>query len=592
MFLARGEAKSMHQPGKWWVGLLPIAALWVLANGVRTESVEVEVASRAQAVLAEAPDIASEMKAKALGRDVRLEGLEFADGDGTRMAQAVDRANGVRLVDWRLQRVLPARPFEFAATRVGDELRLTGSVPTPVIRGRIVTMAKENAGGKSVVDALAYATGAPNGFEAIVAFGLGEAAKLDGGSFGIVDTGYSISGAAVSFEVYDAAIAATKSLPAGLQLAHAEILPPEIKPYRWDASSDDKSVTLQGLAPSDAIRTEIAATATRLFSGRQVVNRMKLARGVPNGDFVRAATSALTELAKLADGETTMTDGELSIRGHGSAAVTNDVVNASVRASLPEPFKVGVVDIIAPYAFKIAKGGGRVVLTGFAPNDAARNDLASAAKTVFLGEPVENELANRSDAPAGLVNAVKALFPSFARLASGSLTSEDMVFNVEGLAIYEKAANEIKLELGRALARGFKLGVVSIGVAPPPPLLEVNECQPAFDGMLSKGRILFETGSANLSKESLALLDHLIELVRRCREASIEVAGHTDSQGTPELNLDLSQRRAEAVTSYIGESGVDTVRITSVGYGETKPVASNDTPEGRAQNRRIEFVVK
>ncbi len=52
----------MHQPGKWWVGLLPIAALWVLANGVRTESVEADVASRAQAVLAEAPDIAGEMK--------------------------------------------------------------------------------------------------------------------------------------------------------------------------------------------------------------------------------------------------------------------------------------------------------------------------------------------------------------------------------------------------------------------------------------------------------------------------------------------------------------------------------------------------
>ena len=179
-----------------------------------------------------------------------------------------------------------------------------------------------------------------------------------------------------------------------------------------------------------------------------------------------------------------------------------------------------------------------------------------------------------------------------ARLASGSLSADDTVFNVEGLAIYEKAANEIKLELGRALARGFKLGVVTIGVAPPPPVLEVNQCQPAFDGMLTKGRILFDTGSANLSKESLALLDHLIELVRRCREASIEVAGHTDSQGTPDLNLDLSQRRAEAVTSYISESGVDTARITSAGYGETKPLASNDTPEGRAQNRRIEFVVK
>jgi len=89
----------MHQPGKWWVGFLPIAALWVLANGVRTEPVEADVASRAQAVLAEAPDIASAMKATASGRDVQLEGLEFADGDGTRMGQAVDRANGVRLVD-------------------------------------------------------------------------------------------------------------------------------------------------------------------------------------------------------------------------------------------------------------------------------------------------------------------------------------------------------------------------------------------------------------------------------------------------------------------------------------------------------------
>jgi OmpA-OmpF porin, OOP family len=590
--LCLGEAKSMHQPGKWWVGLLPIAALWVLANGVRTESVEADVASRAQAVLAEAPDIASSMTAKASGRDVRLEGLEFADGDGNRMGQAVDRANGVRLVDWRLQRVLPARPFEFAATRVGDELRLTGSVPTPALRGRLVAMAKDTAGGKSVVDALAYATGAPNGFEAIVAYGLGEAAKLDGGSFGIVDTGYSISGAAASFEVFDSAIAGTRSLPDGLVLARANILPPEIKPYRWEASSDGKSVTLQGLAPSDAIRAEIAGTATKLFSGRDIVNRMRLARGAPNGDFARAATSALTELAKLADGETTITDAELSIRGHGSATATNDVVNASVRASLPEPFKIGVIDIIAPYAFKIAKGGGRVVLTGYAPNNAARNDLATAAKAVFLGEPIENQLADRSDAPARFVDALKALFPSLARLASGSLSADDTVFNVDGLAIYDKAAEQIKLELGSALMRGFKLGAVNIGVRPPPPALAVNECQPEFTGLLGKGRILFETGSAELSKQSLALLDHLIEVVQRCREASIEVAGHTDSQGSPESNLDLSRRRAEAVTAYIGEAGVGTSRITSAGYGETNPVASNDTPEGRAQNRRIEFVVK
>ena len=582
----------MHQPSKWWVGLVPVAALWVLANGVRTESVESDVAAQAQAVLAEARDIASAMTAKALGRDVLIEGLEFADGDRARMDPAVDQASAVRLVDWRLQRVLPARPFEFAATREQGRFRLTGSVPSPAIRNKIQAIAKDAAAGKEAIDNLGYATGAPNEFEAIVAYGMTQAGKLDNGSFALIDNSYSISGAAASFEIFEAAIAATKRLPAGLVLARADILPPEIKPYRWDATSDGRSVTLSGLAPSDAIRGEIAGTAAKLFPGRSIVDRTALARGAPNGDFARAAASALTELAKLTDGVTSMTDAQFSIRGHAGAAISSDAVAASARAALPAPFTVGSVEIISPYVFKIVKSGGRVVLTGFAPSEAARDDLAAAAKAAFFGESVENELATRGNAPTSYVDALKALFPSLARLASGSLAAEDTVFTVEGLAIYEKAADQIKAELARGLARGFKIAYVTIGVRPPPPALAVNECQPAFEGLLANGRIRFETASAELNKESLALLDHLIEVVQRCREASIEVAGHTDSQGSSESNLDLSKRRAEAVTSYIGQAGVDISRITSAGYGETKPVASNDTPEGRAQNRRIEFVVK
>jgi OOP family OmpA-OmpF porin len=523
---------------------------------------------------------------------VLVEGLEFADGDRGRMGQAVDQASGVRLVDWRLQRVLPARPFEFAATREQGRFRLTGSVPSPAMRAKIAALAKDAAAGKEAIDNLAYATGQPNGFEAIVAYGLAEAAKLDDGSFALLDNGYSISGAAASFEIFDAAIAATKRLPTGLVLARAEILPPEIKPYRWDANSDGRSITLTGLAPSEAVRGEIAGTAARLFPGRTIVDRTAIARGAPNGDFAKAATSALTELAKLTDGVTSMTDAQLSIRGHAPAAISSDAVAASARASLQAPFTVGAVEIISPYIFKIVKDGGRVVLTGFAPSEAARNELAAAARAAFFGESIENQLAMRGSAPASFAEAVKALFPSLARLASGSLAAEDTVLNVDGLAIYDKAVEQIKLELGSALTRGFKLGAVNIAVRPPPPALAVNQCQPEFTGLLGKGRILFETGSADLSKQSLALLDHLIEVVQRCREASIEVAGHTDSQGSPESNLDLSRRRAEAVTGYIGEAGVDTSRITSAGYGESKPVASNDTPEGRAQNRRIEFVVK
>jgi OOP family OmpA-OmpF porin len=319
---------------------------------------------------------------------------------------------------------------------------------------------------------------------------------------------------------------------------------------------------------------------------------MAIARGAPNGDFARAAASALTELAKLTDGVTSMTDAQWSIRGHAPAEVSNAAVSASARASLPPPFAVGVVDIISPYVFKIVKGGGQVVLSGFAPGEAARNDLAAAATKAFVGDTVKNELATRREAPANVVNALKAMFPSFARLASGSLAMDDTVINVTGLAIYGKAVDQIKAELTGAIARGFKMGNITIDVSPPPPVMNVSECQPAFDGLLAKGRILFNTNSADLSKESLALLDHLIEVVQRCREANIEVGGHTDSSGDSAFNLDLSKRRAEAVTAYMSEAGIDTSRMSSAGYGDAKPVASNDTPEGRAQNRRIEFVVK
>jgi outer membrane protein OmpA-like peptidoglycan-associated protein len=73
----------------------------------------------------------------------------------------------------------------------------------------------------------------------------------------------------------------------------------------------------------------------------------------------------------------------------------------------------------------------------------------------------------------------------------------------------------------------------------------------------------------------------------------IEVSGHTDSQGAPQRNKALSERRAKAVVDYlVKKNGIDPAKITGVGYGEERPIASNDTPEGMAQNRRIEMTVK
>lgn len=98
--------------------------------------------------------------------------------------------------------------------------------------------------------------------------------------------------------------------------------------------------------------------------------------------------------------------------------------------------------------------------------------------------------------------------------------------------------------------------------------------------------IFFHTASATLVETSLAELDRLAEALKRHPGLKLEVGGHTDNVGSDADNLDLSERRAKAVYDYLILNGIDPSRLSYRGYGESRPVASNDTPEGRAQNRR------
>ena len=119
---------------------------------------------------------------------------------------------------------------------------------------------------------------------------------------------------------------------------------------------------------------------------------------------------------------------------------------------------------------------------------------------------------------------------------------------------------------------------------------ESGTCQQQINEYLSRERISFKSGKADIADSSFNTIAMLAMIVRRC-DSPIEVAGHTDSQGDAEINLRLSQRRADKVAKYLVNHGVLAEQIRSVGYGETQPVASNETAEGRKNNRRIEFRV-
>lgn len=104
--------------------------------------------------------------------------------------------------------------------------------------------------------------------------------------------------------------------------------------------------------------------------------------------------------------------------------------------------------------------------------------------------------------------------------------------------------------------------------------------------------VFFEFGSSTIQQYSIPELNNVVQYMKNNPNISVEIAGHTDNIGSYEQNMKLSQQRADAVAKYLISKGIDKTRLTTKGYGYTKPLYPNDTPEHRQENRRVEFIIK
>ena len=105
------------------------------------------------------------------------------------------------------------------------------------------------------------------------------------------------------------------------------------------------------------------------------------------------------------------------------------------------------------------------------------------------------------------------------------------------------------------------------------------------------GNVTFQTNSADINSGFYPVLNSVAIVLKEFDKTVVDVAGHADSTGPDDKNLELSQRRAGSVGSYLVAQGIDSQRLITTGYGETRPIASNDTAEGRQQNRRVEITL-
>jgi OOP family OmpA-OmpF porin len=388
------------------------------------------------------------------------------------------------------------------------------------------------------------------------------------------------------------AVAAVEAVP-GVRLVNDETrLIPEAKPFVWSAERDVARVTLGGSAPLPASKAKLLEAARAALGGVEVADQMQMSRGAPPR-FDNAGLLLVDQIAKLKEGKITISDTKVSLAGMARDLGGREAIAAALK-NLPEGFSVAANDIKAPpYVFQAYKDPVAVTLTltGYVPDNNVHAAIASAAGRKFFSEKVVDNLKASIGAPSGFVSAVVPALGALSRLSTGTLVVTDREIKLSGDAFYDAAVTQIRASLARDFPEGWQVKA-DISVRPAAAPVDPTVCQQLFSELLARGKIRFEPRRASIDQDSAGLLDRLIETAMRCPSADIEIAGHTDADGEDAFNQALSEKRAQAVMDYLVKAGLPANRFTAIGYGSSQPVASNGTDEGKAQNRRIDFVVR
>ncbi len=473
---------------------------------------------------------------------------------------------------------------------------------------------------------LKLGSGAPSLYQPAVGFGLSLLERLSEGRFALRDNTITLTGIAGSTADYDAlAELIAAGPPPGLVLAHSEIKAPPASPYLLSATkTHDGSVSLTGMLPDPAAKASLAAAA-----GHPSVTAITYASGEP-ASLITSASAALSLLQWLDTGAaafngTAWTVSGTAINATNKAAIeatfatrklaaagwTLDIDVAAAPAVVTAPPKPPVdtakpttpvakpaatepaTPVTAPvapekqvaepttpaidptYTFSASRGvGGAVTLSGQLPADPALRFFS-----VITGAPTTG-VTIADGAPDDFILSAEAGLRALMELENGQLRFATGKWSLTGKAQTNAARDAVAASIA-ALPKGADW---TVSVTAPPPL---DACQASVAAFSARNAILFRSGSAVLAPESEAALDELAGDLALCPAADVDVEGHTDADGEDQLNLALSVARAEAVVDALITRHIAPGRLYAVGYGESQPIADNDTSAGKRLNRRI-----
>lgn len=522
----------------------------------------------------------------ALSVDGMTASVEALDGELARLGSPIDG-----LIMGEVSLTSPAiSPYLWSAEETDGSVTLAGYAPNEETRQRLVLEAEKIG---SVADQMQLGAGAPDGFADAATALLNQMIELDNASATITDVELTLSGEASSPQTFDSANAFLGQLPTGFDAISGRIAPPLADPFVISFSKNGDDLSLAGFLPDETARAILLDSVDS--AGLSLSNQATIARGSPEGLDIGDMLAALTRaIADLPNAEASLTGNVLTVSGtaasYQGALDADEALAALASSSLTVNADIAPGPAL-PFTFLALMGEGEITISGFVPSEEARQSVLSDVAALFPARTVTDTLTLADGAPNGFDAMVQAGLRALGRLANGQLRLSDTSANLSGDGLFRRSIGQIEESIAGAVPDSFNLAS-DIGMLAPPAIVDATACQVQFASLLSGNSIRFATGKADIDTLSYGLLDRLVRTLQSCPDARVEIAGHTDAQGSDTANQALSQQRAGSVLAYVQNAGVPASRLSAVGYGEASPIADNDTEEGRARNRRIEFTVQ
>ncbi|MGR3312022.1 OmpA family protein [Roseovarius indicus] len=500
---------------------------------------------------------------------------------------------------------IAAPRFSMEILRNDSGVSLIGLVPASMDREGFVEQVEAAVEGEPVADFLESADyPAPETWEAATAYALRSLKDLKRTKISLDAEQISVTAMTESAAVKaDMETRLARRLPDGVKLALNISAPrPVITPFtlrfvigeegaRFDACSAD----------TEAARERIVKAARA--AGLTGKANCLIGLGVPSPNWAVAAEQAIKAVDDLGGGVVTFSDADISLVAlEGTPQGEFDNVVGTLESALPEVFALHAVlpeppDETTPETPEFTatlSPEGMVQIRGRIATAAERKLVESFARARFTSDGVHMSARVAEGLPEGWTFKVLTALDALSYLSNGVVRVSPDEMQITGQTGQADAGSIISGMLSEKLGEGAQYEIdvrYREELDPVASLPTPEECESRIARIQETRKINFEPGSANIDASGSEIMDDIAEILKQCGEITMEIGGHTDSQGREVMNQQLSQARAQTVLNELRMRRVLTASITAVGYGETQPIEDNGTEEGREANRRIEFRV-